>query len=668
MATKDGVIEIALSNNYFFPNTAVDDMIIRTTHSDQKILIGTTTGAPSTVEISTDAFIVNRGLYIAQSLAAGKSNAAYQLDVGGSINITGSIYKNNGLYITDSNYLFSQFKVATPTRAITQLAQTQSSFNVFMNGDYNVDVHDVDIYQNGTKLAYIDSNNSDFTLSINRTGVATTVNITLSEAAQADDVIDITVWPRIPDSFLNSNTFVNVPLLSSNITTSNFTVTSNLVVANMVSVGKSNPAYALDVNGIINFTDNIYKNGQPLFVWTADPGRSNSIFYASNVAIGTSTGIANTRLYVANGDTRIDGSLVASNVSIGKRFGSYPLDIEGDMNIRGDIFTNRSLRMRGIRVQQSVGSGFQNLTPVVPGFCNDTVNARNVIFNSNGGGAISFIVGSNEVMRMNSNGVGIGTSNPTARLHVVGASPSNHSGLVRLNNIDLWTLITNSAMWSSDALFTASTDTGQWFQLYEVTNPRANATTSNIDYSRNNLNILNGMPFSRVGYYMQNRMNNGTVLYWAFVTMDAWSSNMTDYRIPGRADIVTQQRNTTNLNIYSNHPQVTKRMGANGRLEIWPYGYEPATFFGDGSGTIRDFDDTINLSGFFGSFQVHNITDLQTVFAWNKFTEAANNAIDIGFGPNNAQNIHFASAAGGNTDWTFASTSNYDWVLRVLLR
>jgi hypothetical protein len=101
----------------------------------------------------------------------------------------------------------------------------------------------------------------------------------------------------------------------------------------------------------------------------------------------------------------------------------------------------------------------------------------------------------------------------------------------------------------------------------------------------------------------------------------------------------------TNLNVVSNHPQVTTISNQQGRLEIWNWNYSQGRTFGDGNGSIYDYDDTPTIgSGSYGSFQVHNMTSKTTVFAWNGHGQPT---VPIGFGDNNAQNIHYTPVSGG---------------------
>jgi uncharacterized repeat protein (TIGR02543 family) len=73
---------------------------------------------------------------------------------------------------------------------------------------------------------------------------------------------------------------------------------------------------------------------------------------------------------------------------------------------------------------------------------------------------------------------------------------------------------------------------------------------------------------------------------------------------------------------------------------------------------VYDNDDTAAGASNYGSFQVHNLTDNQTVLAWNRHYEANP---DIGFG-NYLGTSH--------TDWTFARNTNFSvpsWKLQIYI-
>jgi hypothetical protein len=114
------------------------------------------------------------------------------------------------------------------------------------------------------------------------------------------------------------------------------------------------------------------------------------------------------------------------------------------------------------------------------------------------------------------------------------------------------------------------------------------------------------------------------------------------------------QANVQDLNVYSNNSRVTNAAGLSGRLEIWPWNYDkPVSGLSPaGNGASYDFDDspiagnTAAVAGAFGSFQVHDLTNSKTVFAWNFHSyNAGATDPDLGYGNNPNTN--------GQPDWTF---------------
>lgn len=210
-------------------------------------------------------------------------------------------------------------------------------------------------------------------------------------------------------------------------------------------------------------------------------------------------------------------------------------------------------------------------------------------------------------------------------------------------------------------------DDGAWSVLYDITNPTRDAS-GNIVYNQNYATSLAGLPFNRVGYYMQNKMGNGNTMYWVYVTMDAWSSTVTDYRIPDASNLFSQFRNVTNIKVFSNHPQVGNYSVPYGRVLITPYNYAPATTFGDGSATIHDYDDSVSViavsqtSGH-GMVSIHDITNKKTLLAWSMHLTTY--TVSIGIGNNDASNIH--TSGNTHTNWTFAYNGAYGWDFKVLL-
>ena len=178
--------------------------------------------------------------------------------------------------------------------------------------------------------------------------------------------------------------------------------------------------------------------------------------------------------------------------------------------------------------------------------------------------------------------------------------------------------------------------------------------------------IANGNTFTRIRYRME--MKYSGVTKYADVTFDKPDalSTIASLAIPDIANSATIKTNVSNCVIDSDWTTaisgvasaVTTGSGKTCRLEIWPwnYGTEFTSGFTDGSSSTYDYNDASSGANAYGSFQVHNITDTQTIMAWNNHAQGA--ATDLGFG----------SRATSHPDWTFAGVGNFDkttWKLQV---
>lgn len=208
-----------------------------------------------------------------------------------------------------------------------------------------------------------------------------------------------------------------------------------------------------------------------------------------------------------------------------------------------------------------------------------------------------------------------------------------------------------------------------WTKLYGTSSLNRNASNL-IDYESgfgaggsDPYNSLASADFTRVRYRMEASLPGGN--YFAETDFYKWSNSGTagsttsqsasptvrNLIIPSRTGSYTQtiHANVTDLNIFSNNPNVSNGTVALGRLEIWPwdYGTTQSGLSTAGDGGNYDFDDTPSVpnSGSYGSFQVHNLTGSKVVWVWNHH--------DNGVHPE----VGFGTASTGNPDWTFCSTS-----------
>ena len=156
----------------------------------------------------------------------------------------------------------------------------------------------------------------------------------------------------------------------------------------------------------------------------------------------------------------------------------------------------------------------------------------------------------------------------------------------------------------------------------------------------------------------------GATTYYADVSFDAWDGvGVLDLQIPdgdGLDQSFILQRNVTNLSVASNYPGVVIGDGMDGRLEIWPgnYGSGFSGLLPEGNSDSYDFDDWGQSFPGYGSFQVHNLRDSQTVLAWNN--HGSSNP-DVGFGNSNEE----------HPDWTFDPSlfvQSAGWQLSIYVR
>lgn len=261
MATlKDGAIEIALNDGYMFTNVSNDDFIIRTTTSNQSIHIGTTSNASSALQITQTNVALASNLYVANALAVGTSNIFSRINVAGGINMVGGdLYKNNILYLTDSNSMVSLFRVGAPIKQTFRPASVQSNFAVTVNGDFSANVRDTDVYVNGAKLAYLNPASNDYTIAETRNGLNTTFTVSVSYPIKANDIVDVTIWPSLSNFFSQnmlvlSNNVFPILLGASNFNSNVLRITNNIGVGTTVA-----PSEALDINiGNAKVASNIY--------------------------------------------------------------------------------------------------------------------------------------------------------------------------------------------------------------------------------------------------------------------------------------------------------------------------------------------------------------------------------------------------------------------------
>ncbi|MFF4879659.1 MULTISPECIES: sialate O-acetylesterase [unclassified Micromonospora] len=158
--------------------------------------------------------------------------------------------------------------------------------------------------------------------------------------------------------------------------------------------------------------------------------------------------------------------------------------------------------------------------------------------------------------------------------------------------------------------------------------------------------------FDRVGYCLELTTPAGP--QWVWTAMTPFTTDARRLGLPTRSGEITRQR-VNDLEVASNVPGVTTGTDLAGYVEMWPHTYSTggSRQISGASPSAYDADDTVNSSGGYGSFQVHQVGATRpspaaprTVFAVNTFTSTGA-PLSLGIG----------SAPTGHPDWTFAGNA-----------
>ena len=179
-----------------------------------------------------------------------------------------------------------------------------------------------------------------------------------------------------------------------------------------------------------------------------------------------------------------------------------------------------------------------------------------------------------------------------------------------------------------------------------------------VRYAADNSDVLTGKA-KKVAYLMV-LTGKDDKEEWVYASMDAFDPAVAKLGVPVKASGAVFQKKIANLEVKSNTDKVKSGTFPEGNVEFWSsnYGQKNAAAIPGASDSTFDFGDerTGNDPGY-GSMQVHNFGEKQTVFAYNKFDSGANSDVGIGNSP------------AGQPDWTFTgSLKNYkDGWLYVLV-
>jgi len=176
-----------------------------------------------------------------------------------------------------------------------------------------------------------------------------------------------------------------------------------------------------------------------------------------------------------------------------------------------------------------------------------------------------------------------------------------------------------------------------------------------VPYATDNSVALNG-PLARVAYYLELQTLNGDLKY-LWVSMDAFTNDVTRIAVPVYYNRTTFQKYVYNMNVVCNAEEVTPGTGLTGNIEFWPSNYDNdnTAGFPGASNDLYDYgDNAFSTSTGYGSMQVHSITGRQTLFAFNNWGGGGATP-DLGIG----------NKPTGNPDWTFSNNAG-EYPIRTL--
>jgi hypothetical protein len=193
-----------------------------------------------------------------------------------------------------------------------------------------------------------------------------------------------------------------------------------------------------------------------------------------------------------------------------------------------------------------------------------------------------------------------------------------------------------------------------WTQIYETTSSARESTGNYLSYTAgyeyNGTAVTNftnsGKAWDLVRVRMQFTLASNSTTYYTDVYFDRWSgATLAELQFPDYRNTLVLNRTVTNLVVDSNFSGVTKGSFPLGAINIWPYNYSQSSsgISPAGSSSAYDWDDTPSvITNGHGSYQFFNLTDTQTVMAWNMHRYGG--PADLGMGTNNSGT--------GSYDWT----------------
>jgi hypothetical protein len=351
-----------------------------------------------------------------------------KLIVNGDLALTGKVTSDFFLN-SDNNVLRNNLQLKSK-RLVRQLTSNTDTVSFIYEGVYKLEPNDVELFLNGYKLCYQNSNSYDYLVNYD---VYQTSNsrftIKLAETAYYGDIMDITIWPSYYPEYAN----LQPGYVLQNVVTDFWTQGPlNIYYTGAIGVGTTFAHSTADIEGDICITGNLYhRTGNTLSLFKESPfipiedAIENNFYLPDNAAIGIGTTFPTQSLHLLNKNILITGSgaLYTGNIGIGTTFLIKPFHLEQDAYINGNIGIGTTRpRQRfdlesGNMILTTGNLGIGTAIPIRPvHITKQSYITGNIGINTTFPQQILDITSGNVVI--NSGNLGIGTYTPIAPFHI----------------------------------------------------------------------------------------------------------------------------------------------------------------------------------------------------------------------------------------------------------